>query len=207
MGRGAMEDTGKATILNEVWQWTGAILLAVIITFVIRGFIFEPVYVQGESMENTLSTSQRLLVYKLGYYFNPPSRGDIIVLQYQEGFTSRIPLIKDLNIIRKAVTSLSEVDYIKRVIAVPGDELEIKNDGNVYLNGKKLDEPYIKETCSTYSSSGELHMIIPEGYVFAMGDNRQHSKDSRQIGLIGFERIKGKAVFRAWPAAEFGRIY
>ncbi len=202
-----MEETKKTFYFIEVWQWLQAILLAVVIALLIRGFVFEPVYVDGESMENTLSTSQRLIVYKLGYYFNTPQKGDIVVLQYQEGITSRIPVIKDFPIFKKAITSLSEVDYIKRVIAVPGDTLDINDDGYVYINGIKIDEPYVKTQGQTYASSAELPETVPPGYVFVMGDNRQNSRDSRQIGLIGYDRIKGKAIIRVWPISEIGSIY
>lgn len=193
----------KTSISKEIFQWLAVIMLAVIIAFVVRGFIFEPVYVQGESMENTLYTSQRLIIFKLGYYFSPPSRGDIIVLQYQEGLTKVFPFIKNLQIFRKAISSISEVDYIKRVIAVPGDKLDIR-EGYVYINGLKLEEPYLKETGATYNQCLELPLQIPENKVAVMGDNRLNSKDSRQIGLIEYNRIKGKAIFRIWPMNAMG---
>lgn len=181
-------------------------MLAVVIALLLRGFVFEPVYVDGESMENTLSTAQRLIVYKLGYYFSPPKRGDIVVLQYQEGITRLLPFMDAIPIFKKAIPSISEVDYIKRVIAVPGDELDIR-EGYVYINGIRQDEPYLKEKGVTYNQSLELPMIIPSGSVAVMGDNRLNSKDSRQIGLIGYDRIKGKAVYRIWPREAIGTLY
>ena len=190
----------------EIIQWAEAILLAVVIAFLIRGFVFEPVYVEGESMENTLSTAQRLIVYKLGYYFNPPEKGDIIVLQYQEGITKLLPFMNNIPIFKKAIPSISEVDYIKRVIAVPGDTLDIR-DGYVYINNIKQEEPYLKEKGVTYNQGLELPMVIPPDNVAVMGDNRLNSKDSRQIGLIEFNRIKGKAVFRIWPREVIGGLY
>ncbi len=200
------EGTGKSNRLKEVLQWVEAILLAVIIAFLIRGFVFEPVYVEGESMENTLSTAERLIVYKLGYYFNPPEKGDIIVLQYQEGITGFLPFMNDIPIFKKAIPSISEVDYIKRVVAVPGDKLDIR-DGYVFLNDIKQEEPYLRENGVTYNQSLELPMVIPPERVAVMGDNRLNSRDSRQIGLIEYNRIKGKAIFRIWPREAIGGLY
>ena len=200
------EDIKKISTAKEILQWIEAILLAVVIAFLIRGFVFEPVYVEGESMESTLSTAQRLIVYKLGYYFNPPQKGDIIVLQYQEGITRLLPFMNDIPIFKKAIPSISEVDYIKRVIAVPGDKLDIR-DNYVYINDVKIDEPYLKEQGVTHNQSLELPLVVPPDKVVVMGDNRLNSKDSRQIGLIEFNRIKGKAVFRIWPKDVIGGLY
>ena len=200
------EDIKKISTAKEILQWIEAILLAVVIAFLIRGFVFEPVYVEGESMESTLSTAQRLIVYKLGYYFNPPQKGDIIVLQYQEGITRLLPFMNDIPIFKKAIPSISEVDYIKRVIAVPGDKLDIR-DNYVYINDVKIDEPYLKEQGVTHNQSLELPLVVPPDKVVVMGDNRLNSKDSRQIGLIEFNRIKGKAVFRIWPKEVIGGLY
>jgi signal peptidase I len=200
------EDIKKISTAKEILQWIEAILLAVVIAFLIRGFVFEPVYVDGESMESTLSTAQRLIVYKLGYYFNPPQKGDIIVLQYKEGITKLLPFMKDIPIFKKAIPSISEIDYIKRVIAVPGDKLDIR-DNYVYINDVKIDEPYLKEQGVTYNQGLELPLVVPEDKVVVMGDNRLNSRDSRQIGLIEFNRIKGKAVFRIWPKEVIGGLY
>lgn len=205
-GANMNENIENKSITKEIIQWSEAILLAVLIAFLIRGFVFEPVYVEGPSMENTFFTSERLIVYKLGYYFNHPRAGDIVILQYQEGFSKILPFISNLPIFKKAIPSISEVDYIKRVIAVPGDKLDIR-DGYVYINGKKIDEPYLKEKGVTYNQSLEVPLVVPPNNVVVMGDNRLNSKDSRQIGLIEFNRIKGKVILRIWPLKVFGGVY
>ena len=115
-------------------------------------------------------------------------------------FMDRIPIFK------KAIPSISEVDYIKRVIAVPGDKLDIR-DGYVYINDIKQEEPYLKEKGVTYNQSLELPVVIPANKVAVFGDNRLNSRDSRQIGLIEFNRIKGKAVLRIWPREVIGGLY
>jgi len=201
-----MAEQKQRSVLHEIWDWVIAIFLAVIIAFAVRAFIFEPVSVEGSSMENTLLSSDRLIVFKLGYYLGDPHRGDIVVLQYKEGVTSRIPIIKDLDIAKRALTTVSEVDYIKRIIAIPGDTIDM-TEGYVYVNGEKIDEPYIKEQGSTDAYSPDYPLVVPEGSVFVMGDNRRGSKDSRQIGLISIDRLKGKAVLRIWPRSRFGGLY
>lgn len=196
-----MARENQSTYLKELWQWIQAILFAIIIAFLIRGFIFEPVLVQGESMKSTLSTGERLIVYKLGYYFTPPQKGDIVVLQIQEGASRILPFLRNLPFVKKVIPDLEEVDYIKRVIAVPGDKIEIR-DGKVFVNDKMLDEPY----AIGFTSGLEKTVQVPPNKVFVLGDNRENSRDSREIGCIDYDRIKGKAVFRFWPVEEFGSL-
>ncbi|HHW30529.1 MAG TPA: signal peptidase I [Clostridiaceae bacterium] len=191
----------SVSFAKELFQWIEAILVAVIIALLIRGFIFEPVLVQGDSMNNTLSSNERLIVYKLGYYFSEPKRGDIIVLQYQKGAVEYIPFLKNFTFIKKMLPGINEVDFIKRVIAVPGDVVDIK-DGFVYINNEKLDEPYALGYTDSYGL--KVPFVVEEGEVFVLGDNRQNSRDSRQIGMIKYDRIKGKAVYRIWPLNNMG---
>jgi signal peptidase I len=200
-----MMTTEKKAIsfIKELFQWIQAIALAVVIALLIRGFLFEPVYVDGESMENTLISGQRLLVYKLGYYFNEPKNGDIIVLRYQEGAGKDAFLLKKLPFLKKIIPDFQEIDFVKRVIGVPGDIVDIKN-GFVYVNGEKLIEPYAKG--ATYTQHVEFPIMIPENKVLVLGDNRLNSRDSRHIGLIDYNQIKGKAVFRIWPFIDIGLI-
>lgn len=189
--------------IKEIIQWITAIIFAVIFALLIRGFLFEPVIVQGESMENTLFTGERLLVYKLGYYFHGPERKDIIVLQYEEGIINNIPYLRDLPFAKKVFPAVQEVDYIKRVIGIPGDVIDIR-DGEVFVNGERIYEPYIKG--GTNGRGMEFPCTVPENCVFVLGDNRQNSRDSREIGFIEFNRIKGKAVFKIWPFDSFGAV-
>jgi signal peptidase I len=126
----------KLKIGFEVLQWVLVILGAFLVAILIRGFVFEFVMVDGPSMQNTLHTGERLLVYKLGYNFSPPERGDIIVFQYQKGEESFIPFLEGIPLINDLIPEKDEVDYIKRAIAIPGDEVDIR-DGFIYINGKK----------------------------------------------------------------------
>lgn len=188
-------ETKSINYLKEVLQWVQCIIIAVVIALLIRGLIFEPVLVDGHSMDNTLDHGQRLIEYKLGYFFSPPKRGDVIVLQYQKGVLKYLPL-----------PDPREIDYIKRVIGLPGDEIEIK-DGKVFVNGQALTEPYAKGR--TEPLGMKFPVKVPENNVFVLGDNREHSSDSRNqsLGFVSYDRIRGKAVFRIWPLDKFGSIY
>lgn len=181
-----------AFVLKEVFQWVFSIGIALVVALAIRAYVFEPVLVDGHSMDNTLADGQRLFQYKLGYKFSEPKRGDIIVLKFKDGVSKYT-----------ALPDPTEIDYIKRVIGLPGDKVDIK-DNCVYINGEKLDEPYAKG--NTIASNMKLPIDVPEGKVFVLGDNRERSSDSRAIGFIDMENIRGKAVFRIWPIKDFGVV-
>ena len=162
------------------WQdtasdWLVSIIVAVALAFCIRTFLVEPYMVEGSSMYPTLKNHERLIVDKLSYFVTNPKRGEIVVFRFPKD-ESR--------------------DFIKRVIAVPGDTIEIK-DGNVFVNGELQNEDYILSKCrGDYPKS-----TIPEGHIFVMGDNRNNSEDSRfpDVGFVPFDLIKGKAMLVFWP--------
>lgn len=178
----------------EIIQWVVSLALAVGIALLIRNFIFEPVVVSGHSMDNTLADGQRLIESKVGYYFNEPKRGDIVVLKVKEGegkFTG--------------LPDPTELDYIKRVIGVPGDEVDLK-DGYVYINGEKLDEPYA--VGKTLPKTTNFPLKVEEGKIFVLGDNRERSSDSREskLGQVDINNLRGRAVFRFWPLNSIGKL-
>ena len=163
---------------EEAKDWLISIVIAVVLAFFIREFIVELYIVDGPSMRPTLQSQQRLVVNKFIYRFREPEKGEILVFQYPRD-PSR--------------------DFIKRVIAVPGDTVEIK-DGRVLVNDQVLSEDYILEkTRGDYPKS-----TVPQGTVFVMGDNRNNSEDSRfaDVGFVPDALIKGKAVLVFWPLSE-----
>ncbi len=165
----------NSTFNEEVKDWIISILIAVVLAFFIRYFIVELYMVEGPSMRPTLVSGERLVVNKFLYRFKTPERGEVVVFRYPRD-PSR--------------------DFIKRVIGVPGDTIEIQ-DGQVFRNGELLDEPYILErTRGSYPAAK-----VPEGHIFAMGDNRNNSEDSRfkGVGFVPYELIKGKAMVVFWP--------
>lgn len=191
----------KAHIISEAFQWIQAIVLAIIIALLIRAFIFEPVQVQGQSMEPTLQTGERLIVYKFGYMVDKPKRGDIIVIKVQEGRRTLLPFIDKYPLLKKIFPYYDELDYVKRIVGLPGEELTFQ-DGKVYINGELLKEPYV----SGMTFSSDYKIVVPQNNYFVMGDNRECSRDSREIGTIHLSNIKGKAVLRFWPFKSFGSI-
>ncbi len=171
-------------VLKELIDWVMVVVVALVITFIIRTFIFTMVVVDGPSMQNTLVTGDRLAVVRLGY---EPKTGDIIVF-YPNGDKSR--------------------PYIKRVIAIEGQTVDI-HDGQVYVDGVLKDEPYLGSP-TTENGDQTYPLTIPEGYLFAMGDNRQHSLDCRSttVGLVDYQDIVGKAWLRLFPFdSRFGSLY
>ena len=168
---------------EEVKDWVISILIAVILAFFIRYFIVELYLVDGPSMRPTLLSQERLVVNKFIYRFRAPERGEVLIFQYPKD-PSR--------------------DFIKRVIAVPGDTIEIK-EGRVFVNQQLMNEPYIlSKTMGDYPLS-----TVPDGHIFVMGDNRNNSEDSRfsDVGFVPFELIKGKAVMVFWPFDHLKTLY
>lgn len=164
---------------EEIKDWVVSIAIAVVLAFFIRYFIVELYLVDGPSMRPTLQSAERLVVNKFIYRFRPPERGEILVFRYPRD-PSR--------------------DFIKRVIAIPGDTIEIR-DGRVYVNAVLLHEPYIlSRTRGNYPLA-----TVPEGHIFVMGDNRNNSEDSRfaDVGFVPFDLIKGKAMLVFWPVSQF----
>ena len=177
--------------------------MAVIIALILRNFAFEWVVVSGQSMENSLYESQVLFVNKLGYIYSEPKRGDIVIMQYKKGtgvtcHTVIIFLFDSL------FPPKNEENYVKRVIGLPGEHVDIRG-GHVYINGILLNEPYAKGF--TNQKSVQFPQVVPPDTFLLLGDNRENSEDSRQLGFIELERIKGKVMFRLYPISEFGGVY
>ena len=172
------EETKNEKTKNETMEWIKSIALAIVVAILIKSFIFNTTYVLGSSMYPTLHEKDRLFTNKVVLYFTEPNVGDIIILKAPDN---------------------PDKDYIKRVVGLPGDKVEII-DGKVYLNGKVLDEYYLEEGSYTLTYD-ETQWLVPEGYVFVLGDNRAEgaSKDSRYFGCIPIDSIKGKANFRYFP--------
>lgn len=170
------EEKQKSPILELV----ESVVIAIVLALVIRFFLFEPFYIPSGSMEPTLQVEDKIIVNKLVYRLKEPKRGDIIVFEH--------PML-DPNI-----------DYIKRVVGLPGETLEIK-ESTVYINGKPLEEEYLPADLK-FMDFGPV--TIPENSYFMMGDNRNNSQDSRVWGTLPEDYIVGKAFFIFWPAGRIG---
>jgi signal peptidase I len=175
---------------KEIFSWIKVFGFAIVIALIARNFIFSPYTVHGESMMPTIQNDNRVLVSKL----SDIDRFDTIVFDAPD----------------------SDDRYIKRVIGLPGDTVEMKND-TLYVNGKAYSEDYLNSVAKQESISQHWtedftleektgKKVVPEGYVFVLGDNRPISKDSRIFGLLSMKSIQGQAVFRFWPFNEIGPL-
>lgn len=176
----------KPTIWEELLSWLGSFAVSFAILALLFIFVGKPFTVSGQSMYPTLHDSDRMFMSKIGDIH----RFDVVVLQAPD----------------------QDKEYIKRVIGMPGDTIEVKQ-GVLYINGKQVEQPFIntetlaKQTVfiddfTLQSLTGELK--VPDGKYFVMGDNRGVSKDSRMIGFIERSAIDGKAVFTIWPLNRIG---
>lgn len=167
--------------LKEVREWTLSVAVAVIVSILFQTYVYAQTEVHNVSMQNTLVDGQRLIEDKWSYRFHTPNREDIVIIHGPE-YKERL---------------------VKRVIGLPGEVIDIRS-GKVYVNGTKLDEPYIKGI--TTAEGLAMPYTVPEGHLFVMGDNRENSLDSRALGPIALTSIEGKAVFRIWPMEKFGSL-
>lgn len=156
-----------------------SIAIAVAVAITIRTFIFEPIFVSGDSMIPTLLNGESLGVEKVSRYSSLPARGEIVIVTDPDN---------------------SET-LVKRVVGLPGDTIEVKNS-KLYINGKEQSEPYISK--SPYNDMKAV--TVPEDTVFVMGDNRANSKDSRFFGPVDRDLIMGHALFVIWPFTQIHSI-
>ena len=208
-------------ILKEIFEWTYCIIIAVALTLLVKYYVGTPTVVKQTSMYPTFYPNDRLILNRLYRTCKKvPQRGEIITFEapsvnYMNGEIADLEnptaIYNDesrgivSNFIYN-VTEIGKISYIKRVIALPGEHIQIK-DGKVYINGEELEEEYLQDDVITESEGGQfIDLIVPEGTVFAMGDNRPNSGDSRKFGCIPYEKIEGKVVFRFWPLSVIGTV-
>lgn len=176
------ENKKQTSVKKEILSWVVALGSAVVLVLLVNAFVAKTVIVQSVSMNDTLVANDRLVVTKL---FSDISAGDIVVFH-----------------------STDTKDFIKRVIAVGGDTVDINFEtGEVYVNNEVIDEPYIKEKTREQLDFKGPVTVLP-GHIFVMGDNRNHSNDSRdsQVGMIPTDKVFGKVVFRFYPFNKIGTV-
>lgn len=173
--------------LGCLFEIVETLVLTLIIFFVIQTFVAQPYRVEQQSMERTLEPDQYVLVDKLTPRFDDYSRGDIVVFEPPAAWTQGGP----------------QTPYIKRVIGVPGEVVEIR-DGLVFVDGVELIEPYVFDGQPTTSLEEPARWVVPAGELFVMGDHRSASADSRSFGTIDRDTVIGRAWLRYWPLSAFG---
>lgn len=164
---------------NDWLDWTKAFLIALIVTLAVKHFLFSPVVVDGESMTPTLQHRDRMIVDKISYRFKEPERFDIIIFHAPTGR-----------------------DYIKRVIGLPGEHVEVKGN-ELYIDGELVEQPFLNGNDSgpDFTLENLNHSTIPDGELIVFGDNRYGSRDSRDysIGLVDVDEVVGKTSLIYWP--------
>ena len=194
-----VEETGESprepvvtrSPLKAVGEWVVVVAVAIIAALLIRLFLFQQYYIDGPSMQTTLMPEDRVLVNKLSYRLHDVRRGDVIVFD-------------------RITSETQHDDLIKRVIALPGETLEVRSCV-VYIGGVQLDEPYLNPEqvsqadptarCGAHTDMSAL--TVPEGDVFVMGDNRVQSFDSRDFGPVEVSKIRGRAFVVIWPVSAW----
>jgi signal peptidase I len=173
----------ETSVLRTLRTWMRDLLLCILISFFIIVFVYQPVKVEGGSMEPGLEDQERIVINKLVYRLESIERGDIVVFRYP-----RDP--------RKS--------FIKRVIAIPGDRVRISY-GHVFVNDQPVPEPYVPSDYLDARSYAE--MVVPRDSYFVLGDHRSMSNDSREFGTVQRSYIYGKAVFGYWPMERLGMLH
>jgi len=174
----------KSSASREVFFWAQALVFALSVLVLVNIFVGRVSGVSGSSMLPTLTEGDQLIVQVAGY--DRYSRGDIIVIAAEEEFPGE-PLVK-------------------RIIGIAGDTIDFDFDkGVLILNGEEVYEPYIKESMRKFGMM-DYPLVVPDGHVFVMGDNRNGSTDSRSIGALPTEDVIGRVVFRIWPLKSFGTV-
>lgn len=175
---------------SELISWIQIIIAAAVIALFLNSCIIANSQIPSESMENTIMAHDRVIGSRLSYLFSEPERGDVIIFHYPDDPTG-------------------DTYYVKRVIGLPGDVIDI-HDGGVYLNGSDtpLDEPYIKEPMET-DPNHPLHFEVPEDSYFMMGDNRNDSWDARfwENTWVTKDKLIAKVLFRYYPFNKMGVIH
>lgn len=168
--------------LSFFWEITKIVIIALVIVIPIRYFIFQPFLVKGQSMEPNFETGDYLIIDEISYRFRDPQRGEVVVFKYPQNLSQR---------------------YIKRIIGLPGETIEIK-DGKVLIDNKILDEKsYFPQFIQT---PGNILITLNENEYFVLGDNRLASYDSRRWGSLPREDIIGRVFIRAWPITALAKI-
>ena len=173
-----MKNEKMKKIIKEVISY----ILIIGIVLIIKAYVFTPIRVNGDSMYPTLKNNDMMILNEIGYYINGVNRFDIVVV------------------------NTNGEKIIKRIIGLPGDKVEYKNN-KLYINDKEMEEKFEHDDTNDFSVNSDLgYEIIPDDYYFVVGDNRNNSVDSRIIGLVSKKQIIGKTKLIIYPFSRFGNV-
>lgn len=204
--------------LKNALEWAYCVVIAVVIALAVKYFIGTPTIVKQTSMNPTLKEGDRLwlnrwvrtanIEYKVGDIVTFEAPSDTVVSLYNIDLKNPVAKYNEVkgvwNKFKYYVLEVNKSSYIKRVIGVAGDHIKIE-DGKVYRNGEELKEDYLAEGVIT-EGKNYSDVFVPENCIFVMGDNREHSVDSRDFGCIPVEKVESRVAFRFWPLSKFGKI-
>ena len=203
-------------ILREVLDWVICFAIAFVVYLLINYFFICAPTVKQQSMHPTIKNNEKVLTirpwmkgskFEYGQIitFEAPIDNKLYIDSDETLYTAQYENYTGITLFLYNFLDVNKVSYIKRVIGLPGDHIVIK-DGEVYRNDEKLDEPYIREENTEIQEEEYADVIVPEGTIYVMGDNREQSKDSRSFGCIPCERVNGYVVCRIWPLNKIGAI-
>jgi signal peptidase I len=200
----------KKSTGNSLVELVVIVAVALGLALGIQAFLVKPYRIPSESMVPTLDVNQRVLVNRIGNNFGDPSVGDIVVFHPPTGAVdgggqSCGVQVSPNEICSQPTDEKSDVNFIKRVIATPGDKLQIR-DGRAIVNGKPLDEPYAQPCGGGSGCTYQGEITIPEDHYFMMGDNRGSSDDSRFWGPVPRDWVIGNAFATYWPPNKIGLL-
>ncbi len=222
------KNSNEHSTLQSIFEFWSPVIFIVALTTCVRSFVAEARYIPSGSMLPTLQIHDRLIVEKISFRDRSPRRGEVVVFNSPYSFDDvlisrrnkplpsefkcalvNLPLIHGLPWLRDKACH----DYIKRVVAIEGDNVIVNSEGKLFVNSQLVDEPYVANYCTTtknsISSCVPKQLNIPPDYVFVLGDNRENSWDGRywpENGLLPKEEILGRAIWRFWPFKRVGNI-
>jgi signal peptidase I len=203
--------TRKQSARGSLVELVTIVAVALGLALGIQAFLVKPFRIPSESMEPTLDVGQRVLVYRLGLRFGDPGRGDVMVFKPPRGADDNVCGVAGFNpeerdqACPRPTSQRSNTNFIKRVVAVGGDRLSIR-DGRVYINGRRQSEPFIRPSADCGICQLDRPITIPKDHYFMMGDNRGESADSREWGPVPKNWVIGQAFATYWPPKKIGTL-
>lgn len=208
------EKTRSKKIFNEIIEWIICFIIAYIIYLIVNYFFGTISCVRQTSMYPTAVEGERVTIQRSKIFKKDLNYGDIIIfeapidkviLKATDDVTAKFVTKNGIDAFTYYFMGIDKTEYIKRVIGLPGDHIEIKDDGFVYRNDEKLEESYVKEGYTPINGA-YYDLIVPEGTIYVMGDNRAYSKDSRYFGCVPIEKVTGYVGIRIWPLNKIGNL-
>ena len=198
-GKKGKKEKKKKTVGQEILSWVLTLLAAVAIAATVRYFVFEPVRVDGHSMDTTLADKEVMLVTKPEVLLGKLKHGDVVVVRFPDRFTeTKIRLGAPIDI-----SLSSHTLFVKRLVGLPGDVIAVQG-GHLYLNDQPVDEPYVD--ADKFGGRDFARYTLKEDEYFVMGDNRANSNDSRSVGPLSYDMIVGHAKMVLLPVGKLRTI-